>query len=56
MELLSVFGLILSVMLLCCGVVSVGKGLITNRVESVRIGAVCLLIGGGLILVTSFCL
>lgn len=57
MELLSVFGLILSVMLLCCGVVSVGKGMITNRVESVRIGAVCLLIGGlivgGPIMVTS---
>lgn len=55
MEGLSVFGLILSVMLLCCGVVSVGKGLLTNRVESVGLGAVCLIIGGALILVTSFC-
>lgn len=53
MELLSVFGLILSVMLLCCGVVSVGKGLLTNRVEAIGLGAVSLIIGGGLILVTN---
>lgn len=50
MEGLSVFGLVLSVMLLCCGVVSVGKGLLTNRMESIGLGAVSLIIGGGLIL------
>lgn len=52
MDGLSVFGLILSVMLLCCGVVSVGKGLLTNRMESIGLGAVSLIIGGGLLLVT----
>lgn len=53
MEGLSVFGLILSVMLLCCGVVSVGKGLLTNRVESIGLGAVSLILGGGMILATN---
>lgn len=52
MELLSVFELIFLGMLSCCGVVFVGKGLLTNRVESVGLGAVCLIIGGGLLLVT----
>lgn len=55
MESLSVFELIFLGMLSCCGVVFVGKGLLTNRVESVGLGAVCLIIGGALILVTSFC-
>lgn len=55
MESLSVFEFIFLGMLLCCGVGFVGKGLFTNRVESVGLGAVCLIIGGGLILVTSFC-
>lgn len=53
MEGLSVFGLVLSVMLLCCGVLSVGKGLLTNHVESVGLGAVSLILGGGMILATN---